>query len=121
MKTLKIQLEPIAWLLAIVMVVQSCTVYKSTPLTLEQAVQKESKVRVTTNSNERFKFKKVVFEDGKYYGVRKFTREKFRVQINEDSVKSIDEINQTLSVVKSLMPFVVIGGLYLGLKDNCCY
>lgn len=118
MKTPKKQLRPIALLMAIAMVIQSCTVYKSTPLTLEQAVQNESKVRITSNSNESFKYKKIVFEDGKYYGVKRFTREKFRVHINEDLVKSIDEINITQTTVLNIgIPLAIIG-VIVGVASN---
>ncbi len=118
MKILNKRIKPITWLLAVMMAIQSCTVYKSTPLTLEQAVQKESKVRITTNSNESFKYKKIVFEDGKYYGVQRFTREKFRVHINEDLVKSIDEINITQTTVLNIgIPLAIIG-VIVGVASN---
>ena len=94
------------------MVVQSCTVYKSTPITLEQAVQNESKVKIVTNRNQTFIYKKIVFDEGKYYGVERVKSKKISIPINEDLVKSIQMKNQVLSALISVAtPIVIIIGI----------
>ncbi len=112
LESTKKQLRPIAWLMAIAMIIQSCTVYKSTPLNLEQAVQKESKVRITTNSNKTFVYKKIVIDEGKYYGVERIKGKKINIPINEDLVKSIQIRNESLSALLSVgIPIAVIVGI----------
>jgi len=112
METLKTQLRPIALLLILVMLFQSCTVYKSTSVTLDQAVQNESKVRIKTNSNEIFIFKKIVFDEGKYYGVERIKGKKIKIPINENLVKSTQLKNELLSALLSVgAPIVIIVGI----------
>ncbi len=112
MKTHRTLPNAISWLLVIVMVVQSCTVYKSTPITLEQAVQNESKVKIVTNRNQTFIYKKIVFDEGKYYGVERVKSKKISIPINEDLVKSIQMKNQVLSALISVAtPIVIIIGI----------
>ena len=119
MKPLKKQLRPVAWLLAIMMIFQSCTVYKSTPITLEQAVQKESKVRIITNSNKTFVYKKIIVDEGKYYGVDRIKGKKINIPVNQDLVKSINEKNETLSTVLSFgIPLVIIGAIVVIAAQN---
>ncbi len=119
MKPLKKQLRPIAWLMAMVMVIQSCTVYKSTSVSLEQAVQNNSKVRIITNSNQIFIYKKIVFDKGKYYGVERIKRKKIKIPINENLVNSINLKNETLSAVLSIgIPVVLISGFLVIAAQN---
>ena len=49
MKTVRKQIKLVALLLALLVLFQGCTVYKSTPISLERAAQNESKVKVKTN------------------------------------------------------------------------
>lgn len=101
-----------SWLLAIVMVFQSCTVYKSTPVTLDQAVENELKVRIITTSNKTFIYKKIVFDEGKYYGIDRVKSKKIKIPINGDLVKSIQIKNQLLSALVSVAtPIVIIIGI----------
>lgn len=112
MKTLKNKLKSISFLFALVMIIQSCTVYKSKPISLDQAVQKESKVRVQTNDNEKLKFKKIIFENSNYYGVKKSKGELVRIPLNQEFIFNIKEKNKTLSTVLSIgIPLVIVGGL----------
>jgi len=94
---------------------QGCTVYKSVPISLEQAVQNESKVRVKTKSNEKFKFDRIGVEDGSFYGVKKSNNVLIKTPLNQDFIDSINEKNKTLSTVLSIaIPVVIIfGGLII--------
>ena len=85
MKTLNKQLRPIAWLLAIMMIFQSCTVYKSTPVTLEDAVKANTKVKIEKLNGEKLKYFRIVQgNDGKYYGDVKIKNMYNNILINED-------------------------------------
>lgn len=119
MKTLKKQLRPITWLLALVMLLQSCTVYKSTSITLDQAVQNESKVKVKTKSAENLKFKRIGVENGNYYGVKKSKGEMVRIPLNENFISSVKEKDKTLSTVLTVaLPIAIIVGGLLIFQDS---
>ena len=112
MKTLKKQLKIVALFLSALIFFQGCTVYKSVPISLEQAVQNESKVRVRTNSNEKLKFMRIGIENGNYYGVKKSNGVIVNTPLDQDVIDTINEKDKTLSTVLSIAtPLVIIGVL----------
>ncbi len=114
MKTIKKQLKSIALVLSILIVFQGCTVYKSVPLSLEQAVQIESKVRVKTNGNEKFKFNRIGVEDGNYYGVKIRNSVFVKTPLDQNNIKTINEKDKTRSTLLSIgIPVVYVGGILL--------
>lgn len=121
MKKLKKQFNTITLFFVVVMLIQSCTVYKSTPITLDQAVQSGAKVRVKTLDNEKFKFKKIEFIDGKFQGLKKQSGFMVKTPLNQEDIKSVNEKNKTLSTVLSIgIPVVTVGGLLAIAAASCC-
>ena len=122
MKTLKKQFKSVALILSMLILFQGCTVYKSVPISLEQAVQNESIVRVKTKSNEKFKFDRIGVEDGSYYGVKKSNNVLIKTPLDRDLIDTINEMNKTLTIVLSIaIPvliifsgLVIIAGIQLG-------
>lgn len=112
MKTLKTQLKAITWLLALTMLFQSCTIYKFTPITLDQAVLNESKVKVRTKTSQKYKFNKIEVTDGNYYGVKKAYIGIIKTPLNENEISSIKEKDKILSIV---IPVVISIGVFCGL------
>ena len=70
-KTIRKQFKSVVLILSMLILFQGCIVYKSVPISLEQAAQNETKVRVKTKTNEKFRFNRIGVEDGKFYGVKK--------------------------------------------------
>ena len=121
MKTLKKLTKTISWLLVIVMVFQSCTVYKSTPISLEQAAQNGSKVKVTTINKEKLKFKKIESLNDEFYSIEKFEGGTAKTVLNQDYIKSIKEKDKTLSLILNIgIPLVIVGGLLAIAAASCC-
>jgi len=121
MKTQKKQINLITLLFAIVMFFQSCTVYKSANVTLDQAIQNESKVKVITMNNAKFKFKRIGVEDGNYYGIKKKNNVVIRIPLDQNFVKIIKEKDKPLSTVLSIgIPLVIAGGVIAIVAQNCC-
>jgi hypothetical protein len=111
MKTLKKQLKVVALFFSVLILFQGCTVYKTTPITMEQAVDKEQKVKILTKNNNKLKFKRIEVENGKYYGVRKVDGRMVRLLLDMDSVESIREKDKTLSTILTVaIPVVIIAG-----------
>ncbi len=72
MKTIKLFLKPITYLLVFLILFQGCTVYKSKPVTLEYASEIGEPVRIEKTDGKKLKLLKVAkWNDGNYYGDRK--------------------------------------------------
>lgn len=118
MNRLKKSLKLISLLLAFVVLLQGCTVYKSTPITLEQAVQKETKTKVKWNDGFTSKYKKIIIENGNYYGVGKKYGEIQKSLLEGKKISKIKEKNKTLSAI--LNASLVVFGVFtvVDLVDN---
>lgn len=57
------------FLLGLFVFTQSCTVYHSTAVDIEKAVQTQNKVKLVTNTKDTYRFKKIIEKDNMYYGV----------------------------------------------------
>ncbi|MFL1013023.1 hypothetical protein [Flavisericum labens] len=109
MKTLKKQIKLIAELFALFVILQSCTVYKSTNVTLDRAVQNQSKVKVVAKNNKIDKFYKVTVEDGHYYGIKRINGKTLKFPLNQEYIQSIKEKDKTTSTILTIaLPVVVI-------------
>ena len=102
MKTIKIHLKVVAFYFSILILFQGCSVYKSVPVSIEQAVQNETKVKVRTKTGEKFKFSRIGIEDGNYYGVSKGKGSVVKNTLDEKSIKTINEKDKTLSTVLNI-------------------
>jgi len=81
MKTIKKQIKPVALILGLLILLQSCVAYKSTSVSLEEAVRSGKKTKIETKINEYLKFQRISFEDGKYYGVKKVKGEIVKIPL----------------------------------------
>ena len=119
MKTLKKQFKSVALILSMLILFQGCTVYKSASVTLEHAVQNDSKVKVITKNNEKLKFMRIGIENGNYYGVKKSNGVILKTPLDQDSINIINEKDKTLSTILSIaIPVVIIGGALAILAVN---
>lgn len=96
MKTSKYYLKVSPILLSIILLVQSCAVYDSVPITAQEAIdsyqnrkyQKFWKVKIISETNE-YKFKYLVEQDGNIYGVVKDNSKTAKLLSNQ----VVDSIN----------------------------
>lgn len=112
MKAIKNHLRPIAIFLVSVMLIENCTVYK-TPITLDQAVQNKSKVRVKTETAENFKFHKIVAENGNYYGIKKSEGKTIKMPLDEKFIISIKEQDKSASTLATILLVVESVGVVI--------
>jgi len=114
MKAIKIHLKAVALFFSILILLQGCTVYKSPNVTLEAAVRTDNKIKITTNDNQTLKFKRIGFEDGFYFGVKKINGETIKTQIDEQKAEKVQLKDETLSaIITVLFPLALIGLLAL--------
>ncbi|WP_370476987.1 hypothetical protein [Tamlana flava] len=86
-----------AQIMMLLILFQSCTIYRSTPITLDQAVKNEYKVKVITKTSGALKFKRIGVENGDYYGLIWSRGETIRIPLKEENIISVQEKNKTLS------------------------
>jgi hypothetical protein len=84
MKKVRKGLKVIALFLSGLILLQSCSTYK-TPVSLQQAVQEEKAVEIVTVDDDNYKYKYIVYEDGQFFGVKDNPGEdvKFPIAIEE--------------------------------------
>ena len=97
MKTIKKQIKPIALLFGLLILLQSCVVYKQT--SLEKAVKLEKKVIIITKTDEILKFQRIEFEDENFYGIKKVKGETVKIQLDSLGIKKVSLPDKTLSTV----------------------
>jgi len=119
MQTSTRHLKLVALFFATLIFFQGCTVYKSVPISIEQAVQNESKVKVITKNDNKLKFKRIINVDGKLYGVRNLEGTDRNLSLDRNSIETIKEKDIVLSVVLTiLIPIAVIA--VLGVSTLAC-
>ena len=69
LKYFKAQIVPIT--LVFVMLLQSCSVYKRTPVTFDEAAKTNSKVKIERIDKTKLKLKRIELVDGNYFGLQK--------------------------------------------------
>jgi len=112
MKTINIHLKTVAFFISSMIFLLSCTVYKSTTVTLNEAYKSQTKVKVLTSDNETFIFKRIDFVDGKYYGVSKKVDQLEAAPLDNNNVNSIRILNKTASTVLNVgVPLNIAGGI----------
>ncbi|GAA4290040.1 hypothetical protein [Aestuariibaculum suncheonense] len=111
--------KKIGSILMLFLLVQSCTVYRAAPVNLEKAYKSNLKTRVVTNQNHVIKFKRIDYEDGKYYGVKKKRGKILKVMINEDNIEKVNIKDKAKSTLVSiLVPIVIAVPVYYILKPS---
>lgn len=112
----------ISCLLVISILSQSCNIYHSSNLSVEEAIETNGKVRLRTNSGEHYIFKRIGKDEEGVYGVAqkksKASRQlvndirqeesaddKVKIKLTENSIEEIKAQNKTLSV---LVPLIIV-------------
>jgi hypothetical protein len=112
MKTIKKHLKSVALILSMLIFFQGCTVYKSVPVSIEQAAQNDQKVKVITKSNEKLKFNRIGVEDGNYYGVKKSNGVVVKTPLDQNFINTIKKKDKTLSTILSIgIPLGIVMGV----------
>ncbi len=95
-------------LLSILIVFQSCTIYKFAPVTLEEAHKAELKTKVLTNEGKKLKFKRIAFENGNYYGVKRVKGDIYKIVLDENSIDKIKIKDRILSIISNVLPVPIL-------------
>lgn len=109
LKYFKTKIVPIG--LVILLLLQSCTVYKKTPVTIEEAAKSNLKVVVERTNKEKLKLKRIENLDGNYLGIKKMNGKTVTIQLDEKDIQSIRVLDKSKSNVATV--FLVLGSAVL--------
>ena len=112
-KTVKKHLGLTVLLFVLVMFLQNCTIYKTSFMTLDQAVQTESKVNVKTTNGKNLILRRIDFENRKYFGVKKAKGEIIKIPLSEETIISIKEKDEGLSTIGTIIIGAILGAVIL--------
>lgn len=104
----------IALLLSVSVLMQSCVVYQSTSVSLEEAVKSESPVKITKNNGEKTVFSRVILDDdGWYYGKKFATSGKVtnKFLIDKNNIIRIQAKDKLLSTVLNVVVPLIMAGI----------
>ena len=79
--------------------IQSCTVYQKTPVSISEAVATDKKVLITKTDDTKQKFRKIEQIDGRYLGIIKSNGNLVNVPLIESDIKSIRTVNKAASTL----------------------
>jgi hypothetical protein len=99
----------ICFLLIIALILQSCAVYKKTPVTLNEAANADRKILVVKTDNTKLKFKKIEKIDGVYYGLIKTKGQIEKIPLTESDLKTIRVLDKTVTTIGNVA--IVVGSL----------
>lgn len=124
------------YLFSILFLSQSCTIYRSKNISLDEAVETESKVRVKTTSNRNFVFKRIEKDQAVTYGIARknskaaahfvnnilpesVSNNRVKIALEEKMIQEINPKNKTMSAVVGIIVgfATVIGLLALALSN----
>ena len=118
MKPLRKHLKPIALILALTFLIQSCRVnaYTYKPITVDDAVKSgfAYKTKVKTFSDRTYVFVKVEWENEKIIGLKRQKKGFIKIPVETNQIKEIynKREDRTLSTILTIgTPVVIVGGL----------
>jgi hypothetical protein len=109
MKLPNLKNKTICFLLIIALILQSCAVYKKTPVTLNEAANADRKILVVKTDNTKLKFKKIEKIDGVYYGLIKTKGQIEKIPLTESDLKTIRVLDKTVTTIGNVA--IVVGSL----------
>ena len=119
MKAIDKYLKVVSVFFAALILFQGCTVYKSAPVTLDEALKSSTKVRVKTFDNQTLKFYRMKVLNNKIFGIKINNGERSKTLIEKDNIEKIQLKDKTTSTILSIVtPVVVIAGILVIIVAN---
>jgi len=109
MKLSNLKNKTVCFLLVISLILQSCVVYKKTPVALNEATNADRKVLVVKTDNTKLKFKKIEEIDGIYYGHIRTKGGTEKIPLTESDLKTIRVLDKTATTIGNVA--IVVGSL----------
>lgn len=114
----------ISCLLTILILGQSCTIYRSANISVDEAIQSGNRVKVKTTQDQSYTFKRIGHDEMGIYGIAPKNSRTSRqlnndilleipeenvvkIQLRESSIEEINPRNKTLSIMVPLLTVAV--------------
>jgi hypothetical protein len=85
----------ISTILVLMLMLQSCTVYQKTAITLDEAAASSRKTLITKTDGAKLKVKRVEQIDGTFYGIAKVEGKTEKIILVENDIKTVRVLNKT--------------------------
>ena len=100
--------------LSLTFFIQSCSIYKTSPVTLNEAFTQERKTKIELNSGEKIILEKIEFTNNVYYGYAIIRNQTIRIPLNESEIKNIHVLDKSSTrVVNTIITTTSLGLLIL--------
>ena len=125
MTTMKMLLKvskPIAFVLSLLLLLQSCKVYQNKTVSLKKAMKEGRRVKVKMKDARVIKFDRIVYSDSSFYGIKKKRGSLLQTPLRNIDIESIRMKNKTISFFLTLGAstlLVMLSGIVL-LSAVCC-
>ncbi len=111
----------VCWFLTILIVLQSCTVYKSSSISIAEAAQTNKKILVKTTAINRLKLDRIEKKDTAYYGIKTIRQQVTSIPLKETDIISIRPYDKSRSKTATLalifIPFLVVIAIVISNMD----
>ncbi len=105
--------------MALLILIQGCSIYKQVSPPYEEAMKHNTKVRVEYPDQYPVKFNRIEIIDDDLYGVKNVKGKIEKILINEEKVEKIMVKDKTLSWIVSIgVSITIIGVLSLAIADG---
>lgn len=122
MKAIDKHLKVVYVFFAALILFQGCTVYKSAPVTLDEALKSNTKVRVKTFDNQTLKFYRMEVLNNKIFGIKINKGERSIVSIEKNNIEKIQVKDKSASILITIaLPIIFVGASLLIVYENIDY
>ena len=90
------------WLLAVMLVLQSCSIYQKTPVSLNEAAAAQTRVLVTRTNEQKVRFKRIEQIDGSYFGRKNVKGENVKIPLTESDIKSVRVLDKSKTALANV-------------------
>ncbi|ESU29589.1 hypothetical protein FLJC2902T_00580 [Flavobacterium limnosediminis JC2902] len=97
METLYKKAKVVSFFTVLLVFLQSCDTYEKVPMSLDEAVTANKKVKVITADKKTHKFKKIQMSDGTYYGLTEVRDQIVKTPMHKNEIQSINSVDNTAS------------------------
>jgi hypothetical protein len=94
-------------LFIIAIILQSCSIYKKSPTSLDEAARANARTVVVNTDNSKLEFIRITQVDNEYYGEVKTISGTKKVPLSETDIKSIRVLDKTATTFTNLGIIVV--------------
>ncbi len=114
MKTIREQISLLSSIFIMLIFFQSCRVYHSKHVPLEEAVKSEKRVKIKTKEQKTLKFNRVVLEEGQFYGIKVKGKQINKTLLKIEDLKKVRLHNKTMSIILGIaVPVITIAGIFV--------